>query len=107
MPTWLAVLLAVFPVGASVVMAVLTFAYKNGVRARDTQLDAIQSDLANGFRRNDEAMSEQKRITAELRDRVGTQNGRVGKLEAKMERTEADIQQLQVTPARGTRRKAR
>jgi len=107
MPTWLIVLLAVFPVGASVVMTILTFAYKNGVRARDAQLDAIQRDLVNGFRRNDEAMSEQKRITAELRDRVGAQNGRVGKLEAKTERAEADIQQLQVTPARSTRRKAR
>ena len=107
MPTWLVVLLSIFPVGASIVMTVLTLAYKNGVRARDTQLDAIQRDLTNGFRRNDEAMSEQKHITSELRDRVGIQNGRVGKLESKMERTEADIQQLQVTPARSTRRKAR
>lgn len=107
MPTWLAVLLAVFPVGASIVMGVLTFAYKNGVKARDAQLNLIQRDLVNGFFRNDEAMIEQKRITSELRDRVGAQNGRVGKLEAKTERAEADIQQLQVTPARSTRRKTR
>jgi hypothetical protein len=81
MPVWLTVLLALFPVAVGIVMGIGSHVYRQGIKARDQQLAAMDSRIIDGFRRNDESNREQKEITSDLRDKVGVQNGRIGKLE--------------------------
>ncbi len=110
MPVWLQILLGLFPVGVSVMLAIAATFYKNSVRARDEKFAALRNEIASngrtvderftsvrneiaahgkeareGFKRNDEAMAVQTHTIGELRDRVGSQNGRVGKNEVKIE----------------------
>lgn len=105
MPTWLAVLLSVFPVVVTVLMAILALAYKNGVKARDLQLTGIQSEVTNGFIRTDKALSKHAeevkegfgrndKAMAELNERVRIQNGRVATMEPQVKRNAEDIQTL-------------
>lgn len=103
-PPWLIVLLTLFSTAATVISSWAIVLYRAGQQTRTQTLNEIKDDIEEGFKRNDGAMGAQSKLIEELRDRVGTQNGRVGKLEEWKAATEKRVDRIESTR---TRRRSR